>query len=272
VLCERVRVDEKALLAALAAAGAAALPVAPAAAPAAVASADRPPPGGAVVAIDRLHDRIAGAATTRLWRARGATLLGAGLAATGDRLAVVQALAAAGLPQPRTLLACSAVAALAALNELGYPSILLPLGFDRAPVALPDRDAAEAVLEHRRVLGTAAAAVVLLRRRGPTAAEAGTAIVVGGRVVAWADTPGWGGPTTRATVLAEAAAAALGADAVAVDLAATPEGLAVWDIQPVPDVRAAGPLGCRAAAQALAALVADRLVAAAAPLANVRAA
>ncbi|MBW3612073.1 MAG: serine protease, partial [Actinobacteria bacterium] len=80
-------------------------------------------------------------------RALGAVTLDAGLAATGDRLAVATALATAGLPRPETRLACSPEAALLALAEFGYPGTLLPLAAGAPPVVLHDADAAEAVLE-----------------------------------------------------------------------------------------------------------------------------
>jgi len=74
----------------------------------------------------------------------------------GDKLATSAALAAAGLPQPRNLFAFSAEAALDAIETIGYPVVLKPTvgSWGRLLAKINDRDAAEAVLEHKAVLGS----------------------------------------------------------------------------------------------------------------------
>ncbi|MGH3158504.1 MAG: hypothetical protein ACRDNF_18290, partial [Streptosporangiaceae bacterium] len=68
----------------------------------------------------------------------------------GDKWRGTLALAAAGLPLPRTALALTSQAALDALDEIGYPAVIKPLtgSWGRLIVELPDRRTAEGVLEY----------------------------------------------------------------------------------------------------------------------------
>ena len=279
VLCARVRLEEKQLLAALAEAGVPAVSLAPAASPFPISPVPTPlgPVGhdgstgpatgtthhaaaGIAVVLDRLADRTLAAALLPLWQAQGKLVLGAGLAATGNRAAVAAALAAAGLPRPATYLATSEESAVAALEQIDFPATLLPLT-GGAPIALWDRDSAEAIVEHRTVLGDPADGIVLVQTGAPPATDRVLVHVVGG-VAAAADDPGnliLGAPAV--VELAEAAARSLGAAIAGVEIALTAAGFVVWDVQPVPDFRTAVPLGDRAPAVTVAALAAARLAA-----------
>jgi len=77
-------------------------------------------------------------------------------ATCGDKLATSAALARAGIPQPRTKVAFTPEAALQAIEELGYPVVLKPTvgSWGRLLAKINDRDAAEAVLEHKETLGS----------------------------------------------------------------------------------------------------------------------
>lgn len=258
VLCARVRVEEKQLLAALAGAGLVAEPRFPAAAPLPV-----PPPSptwpgsvgetGPDVLIDRCRDRAVASVLLRMRRAQGGRAVDAGLAATGDRLAVAAALAAAGLPRPETRLAPSSEAALAAIGDLGYPATILSLAQGSKPVALFDVDTAEAVLEHREVLGSARELPALVQAGVAAPGTLAAIIVVDGRATAvsgrTADLP------IEASRLAEAAAGVLGAALVGIDLVLGGDRWLVWDVQAVPDFRDAHPLVEGGVATALAALL-----------------
>ncbi len=74
----------------------------------------------------------------------------------GDKLATSAALAKAGIPQPRILAAFSTESALQAIEELGYPVVLKPVvgSWGRMVSKVNDRDAAEALLEHKETLGS----------------------------------------------------------------------------------------------------------------------
>jgi len=74
----------------------------------------------------------------------------------GNKLATVTALAQANVPQPRTMVAYTPTSALQAIEEMGYPVVLKPMvgSWGRLLAKINDRDAAEAVLEHKAVLGS----------------------------------------------------------------------------------------------------------------------
>ncbi|MBE9523916.1 MAG: lysine biosynthesis protein LysX, partial [Chloroflexi bacterium] len=74
----------------------------------------------------------------------------------GDKLSTTAALARAGVPQPKTMIAFSHESALEAIEEMGYPVVLKPMvgSWGRLLSKINDRDAAEAILEHKSVLGS----------------------------------------------------------------------------------------------------------------------
>ena len=77
------------------------------------------------------------------------------VATCGDKYLTSTALHEAGIPIPRTKLALSPQAALDAIEALGYPVVLKPLSgsWGRLLARVNDRDAAEALLEHKATLG-----------------------------------------------------------------------------------------------------------------------
>jgi [lysine-biosynthesis-protein LysW]--L-2-aminoadipate ligase len=243
VLCTRVRVEEKQIITALAAAGVPALHLDPCRSPLPVGPVPPRPSaeeaGGVVaeVIVDRCQNRAVAASVLRLFGSGHPTVLDAGIAATGDRLAVAAALAGAGVPRPETRLVCSEESALAALEEIGYPSVVLPLMPGTPDIVLYDRDTAEAVLEHRHVLGNQADALGLMQQGLSLATDRTTVVVINGEAIA----VGRKAPTatvSRAILeLAEAAAQALDAAVIGVEIAQTAGGPVVWDTQPVPEFR-----------------------------------
>jgi [lysine-biosynthesis-protein LysW]---L-2-aminoadipate ligase len=76
--------------------------------------------------------------------------------ACGDKLATSTALNQAGVPQPRTAIAFTPESGLEAIEEMGYPVVLKPIvgSWGRLLAKINDRDAAEALLEHKSVLGS----------------------------------------------------------------------------------------------------------------------
>jgi [lysine-biosynthesis-protein LysW]--L-2-aminoadipate ligase len=73
----------------------------------------------------------------------------------GDKLATSAALQRAGVPQPQVRVAFTPDSAVAAMEALGYPVVLKPVigSWGRLVSKVNDREAAEALLEHREVLG-----------------------------------------------------------------------------------------------------------------------
>ena len=76
--------------------------------------------------------------------------------ACGDKLTTSTLLAKAGLPQPRNVVAFTPESALEALEELGYPAVVKPVvgSWGRLLAKVNDRDAAEAIFEHKATLGS----------------------------------------------------------------------------------------------------------------------
>ncbi len=74
----------------------------------------------------------------------------------GNKLLTTSALVRAGIPTPRTCVAFTPESALRAIEEMGYPVVLKPgVGsWGRLLSKVNDRDAAEAILEHKQILGS----------------------------------------------------------------------------------------------------------------------
>jgi [lysine-biosynthesis-protein LysW]--L-2-aminoadipate ligase len=76
--------------------------------------------------------------------------------ACGDKLATSTALARSGIAQPHNVVAFTPESALEAIESMGYPVVLKPVvgSWGRLLAKVNDRDAAEAILEHKAVLGS----------------------------------------------------------------------------------------------------------------------
>jgi [lysine-biosynthesis-protein LysW]--L-2-aminoadipate ligase len=74
----------------------------------------------------------------------------------GNKLLTTSALVRAGVPSPRTVVAFTPGSALEAIERMGYPVVLKPgVGsWGRLLSKVNDREAAEAILEHKQVLGS----------------------------------------------------------------------------------------------------------------------
>ncbi len=74
----------------------------------------------------------------------------------GDKFKTTQALIKHGVPTPRTLMAFTPASAIRAIEALGYPVVLKPAigSWGRLIAKVNDREAAEALLEHKEVLGS----------------------------------------------------------------------------------------------------------------------
>ncbi len=245
VLSARGRVEEKALMAALAQAGIVSAIFPPVDEPLPIGPLPVTPDGHPFpvpqLVIDRHRNRQIARSVLSTCRALGVPALSAGIAATGDRLDVASALSVHGLPRPMTALCTSEDAALKAVEASGLPATLLPLDLQAQAIALLDRDTAEAILEHRAVLGGAERSLGLVQAGSPVNGHLSTIIVIDG--VASAIQPSGSASTTDEGLhLAEEAALALQADLIAVVIASIDGASLVWDVQPAPDFRDALPL------------------------------
>ena len=164
-----------------------------------------------------------------------------------DKLLTTAALAEAGVPQPRTRLAFTAESALSAIEELGYPVVLKPVvgSWGRLLARVNDRDAAEAVLEHKETLGSYQHSIFYVQEYVNKPGRDIRAFVIGDETICaiyrqsdhWITNTARGGAASNCPVtpeidrLCQQAAHAVGGGVLALDLFEHPErGLLINEI------------------------------------------
>jgi [lysine-biosynthesis-protein LysW]--L-2-aminoadipate ligase len=109
------------------------------------------------VVLERSISTSAGLTASLLLEAAGVRVINSYATASicADKIRTSLVLDAAGVPQPATEIALSPEAALEAIERLGYPVVLKPPvgSWGRLLARINDRDAAEAVIEHKETLG-----------------------------------------------------------------------------------------------------------------------
>lgn len=164
----------------------------------------------------------------------------------GDKMATNLALSVAGVPVPRARVAFTPEAALAAIDELGYPCVLKPAvgSWGRLMARVSDRDSAEAILEHKATLGTYHHSIFYLQEHIEKPGRDLRAFVAGDQVLAaiarhsehWITNTARGSSVTNYPVTDELrdvalrAAKAVGGGIVAVDLFESERGLLVCEV------------------------------------------
>jgi len=164
----------------------------------------------------------------------------------GDKINTTTALVAAGVPSPRTLIAFTPESALAAIETLGYPVILKPAigSWGRLLAKISDRDAAEALLEHKDTLGSYQHAIFYIQEFVPKPARDIRSFVIGDETICaiyresshWITNTARGGQARNCPVtpeidrLSRAAARAVGGGVVAIDLLEHPDGMLVSEV------------------------------------------
>lgn len=267
VLCARVRVEEKQIIMALGDAGAVAMPIPPASLPlppcpapqdlAALGNGSDQVDGEVSVPrviIDRAANRAVATSMLRILKCAQVDIIDAGLAGTGSRLDVATALTQAGLPRPVSLVAFSEHSGVEAAASVGYPATLLPMTPGSACTTMLDSDTADAVIEHRIVLGEESEAVILIQAGAPDASSRVRLHVVAGVAVAFDGD----NPTSAAIELAQRAAVAINASLVSIDIATIGGQTVVWDAIPVADFRKSTILGEKSVGKAIASLAKER--------------
>ncbi|MHB8394370.1 MAG: lysine biosynthesis protein LysX [Candidatus Dormibacteria bacterium] len=178
----------------------------------------------------------------------------------GDKLRTTLSLSEAGGPTPASRMAFGVPAGLEAVEALGYPCVVKPVtgSWGRLVSRLNDRDAAEAVLEHKAQLGGSLHRVIYLQRHIDKPGRDLRAFVIGGRTVAvigrrashWVTNTARGAVAERVAItdevdgLCRAAATAVGGGALAVDLLESAEGLLVNEVNATMEFRnSIGPTG-----------------------------
>ena len=153
IVCSRVRVEEKLLFQAFEDLGHPALQIDDRSIATRVD--DFNPGVGA--ALIRSISTTSGLYASHLFEAAGVPAINTYLTAStcADKILTSLVLAKAGVPQPITEVAFSEDAALEAIERMGYPVVIKPpIGsWGRMVSRVNDRDAAEALLEHKSILG-----------------------------------------------------------------------------------------------------------------------
>jgi [lysine-biosynthesis-protein LysW]--L-2-aminoadipate ligase len=155
-------------------------------------------------------------------------------------------LAKAGIPTLRTMIAYTPSSALQAIERLGYPAVLKPPvgSWGRLLAKINDREAAEAVLEHKEILGSYHHSIFYIQEYVQKQGGDIRAFVIGNKVIGasyrssqhWITNVARGASTSPAEVTAEMdeislrAAEAVGGEILGVDLVETDEGLKVIEI------------------------------------------
>ena len=164
----------------------------------------------------------------------------------GDKILTSLALKEAGLAQPPIRVAFTEDSALTAIEELGYPVVLKPAvgSWGRLLAKVNDRESAEAILEHKTVLGSYHHSIFYIQKYVEKQGRDIRSFVVGNECIAaiYRSSSHWITNTARGAVatgcpvtdeiasLSVAAAHAVGGGVLAIDLFESMEGLLVNEV------------------------------------------
>lgn len=164
----------------------------------------------------------------------------------GNKFLTSSALLRNRIPTPRTVMAFTPKSALKAIEELGYPVVLKPAvgSWGRLLSKINDREAAEAVLEHKDILGSYQHSVFYIQEYVPKSGRDIRSFVVGDETICaiyrysshWITNTARGGRAENCPVtpeidrLSKAAARAVGGGVLAVDLFESESGFQVNEV------------------------------------------
>ena len=164
----------------------------------------------------------------------------------GSKFLTTQALIKTAVPTPKCYLAFTPESALAAMDELGFPCVIKPNtgSWGRLISKINDRDAAEAILEHKQILGSYHHSIFYIQEYVEKKGRDIRSFVVGDRCIAavyrysphWITNTARGGKTENCPITDELhdisvrAAKAVGGGVVAIDVFETPAGLSVNEV------------------------------------------
>jgi [lysine-biosynthesis-protein LysW]--L-2-aminoadipate ligase len=209
----------------------------------------RPPElDGVTVAVERLVSQSKGLAVARYLSSLGIPVVNRPevVEVCGDKWATSCALEAHGLAQPLTALATEPDQALKLIESMGYPVVMKPVvgSWGRLLSLIRDRDAAEAMVEHKEVLGGYQHQLYYVQELVEKGGRDIRAFVVGDACIAaiyrssdhWITNTARGGKASRCEVtpelaqMAVKAARAVGGGVLAIDLFESPKGLLVNEV------------------------------------------
>ncbi|HEN21416.1 MAG TPA: lysine biosynthesis protein LysX [Desulfobacteraceae bacterium] len=164
----------------------------------------------------------------------------------GSKFLTTQALIKQGIPTPKCYLAFTPEAALDAMDKLGYPCVIKPTtgSWGRLISKVNDRDSAEAILEHKAILGSYHHSIFYIQEYIEKHGRDIRSFVVGDQCIAaiyrlsehWITNTARGARTINCPVTDELneislrAAKAVGGGVVAIDLFETGDGLSVNEV------------------------------------------
>lgn len=194
------------------------------------------------VVLERSLSYTTGLYATRVLNAWGIPTINMAVVAEtcGDKLITSSALHTAGVPQPKVWVAFTPEAALKTIERIGYPVVLKPVvgSWGRLLSKINDREAAEAVLEHKETLGSVQHQVFYIQEYIAKPGRDIRSFVIGDQTVCaiyrrsehWITNTARGGIATNCPItpeidtLSRAAARAVGGGVVAIDLLEKPDG------------------------------------------------
>jgi [lysine-biosynthesis-protein LysW]--L-2-aminoadipate ligase len=179
--------------------------------------------------------------------------------ACGDKLITTTLLAKSGVPQPHSRVAFTPESALETIEAMGYPVVLKPVvgSWGRLLAKVNDRDTAEAILEHKAVLGSVQHSVFYIQEYIKKPGRDIRAVVVGDKVITaiyrksahWITNTARGGEgelcpvTPELEELSLKAARAVGGGVLAVDVIEDPErGMLVNEVNHTMEFHTVQPL------------------------------
>jgi [lysine-biosynthesis-protein LysW]--L-2-aminoadipate ligase len=164
----------------------------------------------------------------------------------GSKFLTTQALVKAAVPTPECYLAFTAESALNAMDRLGYPCVIKPTtgSWGRLISKVNDRDAAEAILEHKQILGSYHHSIFYIQEYVEKQGRDIRSFVTGDQCIAaiyrssdhWITNTARGGKTMNCPVTDELheisiqAAEAVGGGVLALDIFETDKGYLVNEV------------------------------------------
>jgi len=164
----------------------------------------------------------------------------------GDKFVTSQALLKHDVPTPRTALAFTPESAMEAIERMGYPVVLKPCigSWGRLISKINDRQAAEAILEHKQILGSYHHSIYYIQEYVDKPGRDIRSFVVGDETIAaiyrtsdhWITNTATGGKASNCPItpeidaLSQAAAQSVGGGVVAVDLMESAQSMMVIEV------------------------------------------
>ena len=200
------------------------------------------------VVLERSVNHARALHTLKILNDRGVQTVNAWVVANtcGDKVLTSNALVSHGVPTPRTIVAYTPESALNAIEEIGYPVVLKPAvgSWGRLLARVNDRHAAEALLEHKQILGSYHHSIFYVQEYVPKGGRDIRAFVVGDETICaiyrtsehWITNTARGGRASNCPVTDElnavcvSAARAVGGGILAIDVFETDRGLLVNEV------------------------------------------